>query len=184
MSDGVMSLPRAGQRIVGGGLDATLKVTTGFPALMSSFEIHVPPEYDVGAHRHELGEEVFFVMEGELEMFAFEPVDASLPDWHDWRSADGRAPMRGGPGTFMFVPEGCPHAFGNPTGEPARMFFQSSVPGGHENYFVELAALLAESGGRPDQAAAEALRRRWHIEQLTQINGGRPALSDEAKASA
>lgn len=169
MPDGVMSLPGVGERIVGGGLDATVKVTTGYPSLMSSFEMVIPPGYDVGAHLHQLGEEVFYVVEGELDMFAFEPVDRSIPDWHEWRSSTGEGPMHGGPGTFMFVPEGCPHAFGNPTGSPTRMLFQSSVPGGHENYFIELAELLDASGGRPDPEASEELRRRWHIEQLTPI---------------
>lgn len=173
MPDGVMSPPNAGQRIQGGGLDATVKVTTDYPALMSTFEMVVPPGYDVGAHLHDLGEEIFYVVEGELDMFAFEPVDRSLPDWHDWESAEGRRHMHGGPGMFMFVPEGCPHAFGNPTDKPARFFFQSSVPGGHENYFEELAVLLRESGGRPDFTASEELRRRWHIQQLTSISGGR-----------
>lgn len=69
------------------------------------------------------------MLEGELEMFAFEPVDRSIPDWHEWRSTTGENIMRGGPGMFMFVPENCPHAFGNPTDQPARVFFQSSVPG-------------------------------------------------------
>jgi oxalate decarboxylase/phosphoglucose isomerase-like protein (cupin superfamily) len=171
--DGVMLLPRAGERIVGGGLDATVKVTTGFPSLMSSFEMVIPPGYDVGAHLHEVGEEVFFVIEGELDMFAFEPQDRSIPDWHEWRSAAaGEGPMHGGPGTFMFVPEGCPHAFGNPGDSIARMFFQSSVPGGHENYFVELAELLESADGRPDPEKSEEMRRRWHIEQLTPIAGG------------
>ena len=173
MPDGVMSLPRAGERIAGGGLDATVKVKTDYPALMSTFEMVIPPHYDVGAHVHEDGEEIFFVLEGELELFAFEPVDRTLPDWHDWRSATGDGPMRGGPGLFMFVPENCPHAFGNPTDEPARMFFQSSVSGGHEHYFEELAALLREHGGKPPAAEAEALRMRWHIRQLTNISAGR-----------
>ncbi len=173
MPDGVMSLPRNGHRIVGGGLDATIKVTTGFPALMSTFEMVVPAGYDVGAHVHELGEEIFYVVEGELDMFAFEPVDRTLPDWHEWTSEEGKQVMHGGPGTFMFVPENCPHAFGNSTDAPARFFFQSSVPGGHENYFEELAVLLRESGGKPDPSAAEDLRHRWHINQLTNISGGR-----------
>ena len=173
MPDGVTSSPRSGRRIVGGGLDATLKVTTDHPALMSSFELVAPPGYDVGAHVHDLGEEVFYVVEGELELFAFEPVDRSVPDWHNWVSAHGERPLRGGPGTFMFVPEGCPHAFANPGDVPARFFFQSSVPGGHEHYFDELAELLRASDGHPPAEAAGELRARWHIRQLTNIAGGR-----------
>lgn len=171
MPDGVMYKPGKGRRIVGGvHLDATVKVTTGFPSLMSTFEMVIPPGYDVGAHVHELGEEIFYVLEGELDMFAFEPIDRSVPDWHDWRSDDtNEGYMHGGPGTFMFVPENCPHAFGNPSDKPTRLFFQSSVPGGHENYFVELAELLSAAGGRPDRAASEELRSRWHIVQLTAI---------------
>ncbi len=173
MPDGVMHRPTQGERIVGGGLDATVKVTTAFPSLMSTFEMVIPPGYDVGAHVHELGEEIFYVVDGELEMFAFEPVDRDVPDWHDWRSASGDGPMRGGQGTFMFVPENCPHAFGNPTDEPAKLFFQSSVPGGHEHYFEELAELLRASDGKPDREASAELRRRWHINQLTALDGGR-----------
>jgi hypothetical protein len=54
------------------------------------------------------------------------------------------------------------------------MFFQSSVPGGHEHYFEELAAILERSEGAPDQADIESLRRRYDIEQLTPLAGGAP----------
>jgi type IV secretion system protein VirB4 len=51
--------------------------------------------------------------------------------------------LRGAPARCpILVDQGCPHAFGNPTDSPTRFFFQSSVPGGHENYFYELADLL------------------------------------------
>jgi mannose-6-phosphate isomerase-like protein (cupin superfamily) len=174
-TDGVMVRAGDGERIAGGGLDATIKVTTSQPAFYSTFEMVMAPGYDVGAHVHEQGEEMFFVLEGEFEMFAFEPADRSVAHWRDWRSADGAAPMRGGPGMYMFIPEGCPHAFANVGDEPGRLFFQSSVPGGHENYFRELAALLAAHGGKPPAEASDAMRRRWHIDQLTPIDGGRVA---------
>ena len=80
----------------------------------------------------------------------------------------------------MFVPENCPHAFGNSTARPARFFFQSSVPGGHEHYFEELAVLLNESAGRPDPDASAELRERWHITQLTPL-GRRDAVEAGAR---
>ena len=141
-------------------------------------EVGIAPGYDVGAHVHGSGEEVFFIVEGELEFLVFEPVDRSVPDWHDWESPSGKRFIRGGQGQFMFVPPGLPHAFGNPTDQPARMFFQSSVPGGHEHYFEELAAILDRSGGGVDQDEIEDLRRRYDIEQLTPLAGGAaPAAS-------
>jgi mannose-6-phosphate isomerase-like protein (cupin superfamily) len=162
-----MLQPGEGRRIVGGGLDATLKVAGDHPALMSTFEVLLPPGYDVGAHVHAHGEEVFYVVEGELDILAFEPIDRAEPDWLLWESASGQRYMHGGPGSFMFVPENTPHAFANRTKKPTRIFFQSSVPGGHENYFEELAALLRKTDGKPDPKAVAQLRQRYDIEQLT-----------------
>ena len=172
MTDSVMLAPGRGRRIVGRGLDATVKVTTSAGAFASSFEIVVPPGYDVGAHVHTHGEEVFFVLEGELDVFAFEPMDRSVGDWHEWESAAGQRYLRGGVGAFLYVAPNTPHAFGNSTDRPVRMFFQSSAPGGHENYFDELAEILRMSPGKPDPAAIAALRRRYDIEQLTALDDG------------
>lgn len=173
MSDGRMLPPGGGQQIIGGGLHATVKMTTDYPALTSTFEMLIPAGYDVGAHVHAHGEEIFYVVEGELDILAFEPLDRGLPDWHEWESKSGQRYLRGGPGAFMFVPEHVPHAFGNPTDQPTKLFFQSSVPGGHENYFQELMDLLQASNGQPDPADVIALRQRYDIEQLTRIAAGK-----------
>jgi quercetin dioxygenase-like cupin family protein len=171
MTMGVMLEPGEGEKIQGGGLDVSVKVTDP-PAFASTFEVVVPPGFDVGAHVHGHGQEVFFVIEGELDVLAFEPTDRSLPDWHEWESRSGQRYLHGSPGAFMFVPENTPHAFANTTDRPARMFFQSSVPGGHENYFRELAELLRHSSGRPDAKEVASLRRRYDIEQLTALSNG------------
>jgi quercetin dioxygenase-like cupin family protein len=170
-AEGIMLGPGEGEQIGGKGLDIVLKAPMD-PAMTSSFEVGIAPGYDVGAHVHGSGEEIFFIVEGELEFLVFEPVDRTEPDWHKWESPSGKRFIRGGPGQFMFVPPQVPHAFGNPTDKLARMFFQSSVPGGHEHYFEELAAILDRSGGKPDQAEIEDLRRRYDIEQLTPLAGG------------
>jgi quercetin dioxygenase-like cupin family protein len=171
--DGIMLAPGAGERIAGRGLDVTVKVTTAQSAFASTFEVALPPGYDVGAHVHTHGEEIFYVLRGQLDLLAFEPIDRSVPNWHEWESADGRRFMRGGPGAFLYVPAGIPHAFSNPTEEETLIFFQSSIDGGHENYFRSLLELLNASGGRPDQAEITRLRRQYDIQQLTGLRPGR-----------
>jgi quercetin dioxygenase-like cupin family protein len=172
MDTDLILAPKGGTRIVGGGLDATVKATVSGGAVMSSFEIVVPPGFDVGAHAHPRGEETFFVLEGELDVLAFEPVDRTVKDWHQWRSAAGESFLRGGPGAFMRVPPGTPHAFANHTDREARMFFQSSAPEGHENYFEELADILRGANGSPDPQVVGELRRRYDIQQLTNLQDG------------
>lgn len=167
MTMGVMLEPGEGRKIKGGGLDVTVKVATEEEAFASTFEVTIPPGFDVGAHVHSHGQEIFYVVEGEIDVLAFEPTDRSSPDWHQWESSSGRRFLHGQPGAFLFVPENTPHAFANTTDKPAKMFFQSSVPGGHENYFDELAALLRRADGRPEIKDVQALRRRYDIEQLT-----------------
>ena len=81
MTTGAMLPPGAGRLIVGGGLHATLKIPGG-PAVASTFEIEVPAGYDVGAHVHTKGEELFYVLEGTLDLLAFEPQQRTPDDWH------------------------------------------------------------------------------------------------------
>jgi len=169
MTDGLLLPPGAGRRI--GGM--TLKAGAGQSETFSAFEAEVAPGFDVGAHLHEQAEEVFYVLEGELDLLAFQPIAGTNGDWRSWQSQTGATVFRGGPGSFMFVPAGCPHAFANPRSEPARMLFLVS-PAGHEVYLRELMDLLA-AGGPPDQAEIEALRRRHDIHQLTPITNRAPA---------
>ena len=68
----------------------------------------------------------------------------------------------------MHVPAGIPHAFANTSDEPTTMLFQAA-PNGHEIYFEELAALLRDSGGRPDPDAVAEIRARHDIIQLTSL---------------
>jgi oxalate decarboxylase/phosphoglucose isomerase-like protein (cupin superfamily) len=70
----------------------------------------------------------------------------------------------------MFVPPGIPHAFSNSSDKPVKVFFQSSVPGGHENYFDELMAIMEASKGRPDADVVADLRARYDIEQVTALH--------------
>lgn len=151
----------------------TLKAGAEHSTIWSTFEAEVPPGFDVGAHLHQRAEEVFYVLAGELDLLAFQPRPDAGADWRTWESATGTRVFRGGPGSFMFVPAGCPHAFYNPGSEPARMLFLVS-PAGHESYLQELADILA-AAGPPDRAAIADLRRRHDIEQLTPLTNRPPA---------
>jgi oxalate decarboxylase/phosphoglucose isomerase-like protein (cupin superfamily) len=163
MTDGLLVPPGGGRRIQ----TMTLKAGAEQSTVWSTFEAEVAPGFDVGAHLHQEAEEVFYVLEGELELLAFEPTTRANGDWRTWQSQSGASVFRGGAGSFMFVPAGCPHAFFNPGSEPARMLFLVS-PSGHETYLQELTELLA-AGGPPDQAEIAALRRRHDIHQLTPL---------------
>ena len=163
MTDGLVLPPGAGHRIQAAGM--ILKVGAGQSRSWSMFEADVPPGFDVGAHLHGEAEEVFYILQGELDLLAFEPRVRAAGDWSTWESDTGAKVVRGGPGSVMSVPPGCPHAFANPGPAPARMLFLVAPPG-HEHYLEELAELLARKGP-PDQDAITQLRARHDIHQLT-----------------
>jgi quercetin dioxygenase-like cupin family protein len=165
MTDGLLLPPGSGSRIQPAGM--TLKVGAESSKSWSLFEVDVAPGFDVGAHQHRAAEEVFYVLEGEMELLAFHPASQADPDWRAWRSESGTPVFRGGPGSTMFVPAGCPHAFFNPGPAPARMIFLVS-PAGHEDYLRELAGLFS-AGGPPDPSAILDLRARHDIDQLTPL---------------
>ena len=172
MTDGIMLPPHGGLHIDGGGIHAVMKASMADSIYAATFEVTVPPGYDVGAHVHNRSQEMFYVIEGQLDVLGFEPKDRSVPDWHDWESSTGSKFLRGGPGAFLFVPENTPHAFANPTKQNTVILFQSSITEGHDKYFEELAALLEQTGNRPSEATMADLRRRYDTEQITSIRPG------------
>lgn len=121
-------------------------VTGGQSKSCSIFELSVAPGFDTGAHYHTRMEEFFYVLEGELNLQSGDRV------------------IRGGPGTFMFVPCGTAHSYGNPASGAARVLLITSPPG-FEGYFEELANLVAR-GGRPDPDAIARLRARYDTVQI------------------
>jgi oxalate decarboxylase/phosphoglucose isomerase-like protein (cupin superfamily) len=177
MTDGLMLPPGAGTRVPSAGM--TLKIGAERSATWSMFEAEVAPGFDVGAHRHAAAEEVFYVLDGELDLLAFEPEAMTAGDWRAWTSGDGATVLRGGPGSVMWVPPGCPHAFANPLDTPARLLFLVA-PSGHEDYLAEVGRALASAGGAPDPAVIAAVRARHDIEQLTPMRRGPAQISTTA----
>jgi hypothetical protein len=83
-------------------------------------------------HTHRNEDEYSYVLEGRIGVQLGDEV------------------LEAGPGELVFKPRGVPHAFWNAGDEPARLLELIS-PAGFENYFRELAPLLAAP--EPDEAA-------------------------------
>ncbi|MEU6581328.1 cupin domain-containing protein [Nocardia sp. NPDC046763] len=162
-ADGLLLPPGAGEQVQP---TMTLKVGADHSDAWSAFEAEVPPGFDVGAHWHGHAEEIFYIVDGELDLLAFHPEAEAVGDWLTWQAADGTPVYRGGPGSFMYVPAGCPHAFHNPGTTTARMLFMVT-PAGHEKYLAELSDLLL-SGSATTEAISE-LRLKHDIHQLTAL---------------
>lgn len=170
--NGLIVAPGQGRKLVTKAQEVTFKVTGLDGSFASIFEVMVPPGFDVGAHTHDQAE-FFYVLEGELDLFAFEPVERTRDRWQDWESPDGDRVLRASAGSCMFVPGGCPHGFTNPTSKPARMLFQSYPAPDHERYFEELVEIFAH-GQAVDSSAVEQLRDRYHLRQITPLRYGPP----------
>lgn len=94
-------------------------------------------------HTHTREDEVSFVLEGRVGVQI------------------GERELIAEPGSVVFKPRGVAHAFWNAGAEPARLL-EIISPGGFEEYFRELAALLAP-GVRFNAAAMVALADRFGL---------------------
>jgi quercetin dioxygenase-like cupin family protein len=106
---------------------------------------HPLPPRALGApvHTHANEDEYSYVLEGRIGVQLGDEV------------------LEAGPGDLVFKPRGVPHAFWNAGGEPARLLEVIS-PAGFENYFRELAPLLAAS--EPDEAAIGEVVARYDLD--------------------
>jgi len=130
-------------------------------------------------HLYALG--VRFMVEGETTGGAFSLVEHPLPPralgapLHTHRNEDeysyvlegrvgvqlGDEVLEAGPGKLVCKPRGVAHAFWNAGDEPARLLELIS-PAGFENYFRELAPLLAAP--ERDEAAVREVVDRYELD--------------------
>ncbi len=169
--DGLIVPSGHGRKLTTKAQEVTFKVTGADGSPMSCFEVVVPPGFDVGAHTHNRSGEFFYVLEGALDVLAFEPIKRTEESWKTWESPNGDRVVRAGTGSCMFVPPGCPHAFMNPTDKPTRMLFQSYPAPDHERYFEELVEIFSD-GRSVDSDAVQRLRDRYDINQITPLRYG------------
>ena len=90
-------------------------------------------------HTHERLHDMFFVLEGALEMRLGE--DTVMVE----------------PGTFVCVPPGVAHTFSNPSNSPVR-FLNLNTPAGWEHYMRDLAAAAATGPLTPERIGPIASR--------------------------
>lgn len=95
------------------------------------------------AHRHTGNDEAYYVLEGQVT-FVLDDVET-----------------HGGPGTFVLVPAGAAHTFGNTCGEPARVLVMHTP--GLDAYFTELEQLWA-GPEPPTREQEQALMSRHGME--------------------
>ncbi len=95
-------------------------------------------------HTHRNEDEYSYVLEGTIGVEI------------DGEAIEARA------GDLVEKPRGIPHAFWNPTEEPARIL-ELIVPSGFERYFAELDAIFA-APGPPDLAALAGLAASYDLE--------------------
>jgi mannose-6-phosphate isomerase-like protein (cupin superfamily) len=126
---------------------ATGERTAGGPTVI---EFITAPGFNTGDHVHSKIEELFCIVDGEIDIRAGE-----------W---SGRV----GPGGFVRVPPGTPHGFGNSGSAPATVLLIISPGGVHDEYFRDLAAILAEPGPPDAQGIAE-LRNRYDTIQVSPL---------------
>ena len=106
---------------------ATGEQTGGAYCLMEAI---VPPGGGPPPHYHTREEETFYVLEGEITF-----------------TVDDRTVI-GGPGAFVQIPRGTPHAFKNQSASTARMLVQC-VPAGFERFMAEFATELPSPTAPP-----------------------------------
>jgi quercetin dioxygenase-like cupin family protein len=136
---------------------------------------------DEGEVVHLLALGVRFMIDGGRTGGAFSLVEHPLPPralgapLHTHRNEDeysyvvegrvglqlGPDVLQAGPGDLVRKPRGIPHTFWNAGDEPARLLELIS-PAGFENYFGELAPLLAEA--ERDQAAIGEVVARYELD--------------------
>lgn len=141
--------PDAGDMLSLHGTKIRILSTAAESVGASTFEFLAAPGWDTGSHLHSTVEEQFYVLDGEMEI----------------RAGDQLVVAR--PGTFVDVPAGVVHAFANRSDTLARMLLVCTPPG-HERYFAELAAILAQDG-TPDPEQIADLRARYDTTQVSPL---------------
>ncbi|BAY89988.1 MULTISPECIES: cupin domain-containing protein [unclassified Tolypothrix] len=145
----IILAPGEGNHLIIGDSQVTFKVIgTDTNGHLGLFENLIQPGGTAPIlHIHRQMEEMFYVLEGEVEIIV------------------GEQTIQGLPGAFVLVPPGTPHTFSNPGSRPAKLLIMFCPAGEREKYFEGLAKLLKE--GQPtDKDALLQLMRQFDQEPV------------------
>lgn len=146
----IVLAPGEGNHLIIGNSEITFKVvgadTHGHLGLFEN--LIQPGGTTPELHIHRQMEEMFYVLEGEVEIQVGERI------------------VQGQPGAFVLVPRNTPHTFSNRGTKPAKLLIMFCPAGEREKYFEGLAELLKE-GNKPSREALVDLMRRFDQEPVT-----------------
>lgn len=152
----IVLAPKAGNRLTIGSSEVTFKAvgadTHGHLGLFENL-VH-PGGTAPGVHIHRHMEEMFYVLEGEVEILV------------------GNQTLQGQPGAFVLVPRGTPHAFANRGTTPAKLLIMFCPGSNREKYFEGLAQLFKD-GQTPNKEALLELMQRFDQEPVDIESGWR-----------
>ncbi|GAB1540252.1 cupin domain-containing protein [Scytonema sp. NUACC21] len=145
----IVLAPGEGDRLTIGNSEVTFKaVGSDTDGHVGIFENLIQPGGTApGPHIHRHIEEMFYVLEGEVEILV------------------GERKVQGQPGAFVLVPRGTPHAFANLGTTPAKLLIMFSPGGEREKYFQGLAELIKD-GQKPKKEDLLDLMRRFDQEPV------------------
>lgn len=132
--------PGEGERVWFLGTLMTVKASAAQTAgAYMVVECLLAPGFGPPPHIHHLDDEAFYILEGELSGFC------------------GDQQWRGGPGAFIFMPRGLPHAFRVESDTPARVL-QLGNGSGFERFIVD-AGEPARTSTLPPPAGPDEIGR-------------------------
>jgi quercetin dioxygenase-like cupin family protein len=139
----VVQLGSEGQTIEFGGSRMVFKSpAAGAPDAWTVVDyVMTPSQPGPPPHYHKEATETFYVIEGELWMRVWDRE------------------FTAGPGSFVFVPAGTPHAFANRSGEPVRFLGHASTPA-IKNLILDAVEMMRAGAWPPDRQTLDDLGRR------------------------
>jgi mannose-6-phosphate isomerase-like protein (cupin superfamily) len=134
----------SGRQLISGPLGAVLLVDASATGGAASFVVHplAPRALGSPVHTHSREDEWTYILQGQVGVEV------------------GGKVVLAGPGDMVLKPRAVPHAFWNPTDEPARLL-EIITPGGFEAYFEELGVILAAA--EPDLSRIDELAARYGL---------------------